>query len=83
MSVNYEGNNEVIPGAVHRSPGICLTTEENPGKPQLGDRLRRVFGANGPLHLNEVCRKGEGNKERKKSSFRVNVNKRCGQKASH
>ena len=28
---------EMIPGAVHGSPGICLTTEENPGKSQLGD----------------------------------------------
>ena len=29
----------MILGAVHRSPGICLTAEENPGKPQLGDHL--------------------------------------------
>ena len=28
-------DNEMIPGVVHRSPGICLTAEENPGKPQL------------------------------------------------
>ena len=34
---NDKGENEMIPGAVHRSPGICLTAEENPGKPQLGD----------------------------------------------
>ena len=27
---------EMIPGAVHRSPGVYLTTEENSGKPQLG-----------------------------------------------
>ena len=31
-------DNEMIPGAVHRSPGIYLTAEENPGKPHLGDR---------------------------------------------
>ena len=31
----------MIPGAVHRSPGICLTAEENPGKPQLGDSLMK------------------------------------------
>ena len=31
----------VILGAVHRSPGICLTAEENPRKPQLGDRLMK------------------------------------------
>ena len=35
--VNDKGDNEMIPGAVHRPPGICLRTEENPGKPQLGD----------------------------------------------
>ena len=28
----------MIPEAVHRSPGICLMAEENPGKPELGDR---------------------------------------------
>ena len=35
--VNDMGDNEMIRGAVHRSPGICLTAEENPRKPQLGD----------------------------------------------
>ena len=40
MSVgNDKDDNEMIPGTVHRSPGICLTAEENPGKPELGDRL--------------------------------------------
>jgi hypothetical protein len=34
-----KGDNEMIRGAEHRSPGICLTPEENPRKPQLGDRL--------------------------------------------
>ena len=34
---NHKGDNEMIPEAVHRSPGICLTAEENPEKPQLGD----------------------------------------------
>ena len=38
---NDKGDNEMIPGAVHRFAGICLTTEENPGKPQLGDRLMK------------------------------------------
>ena len=39
--VNDKGDNEMIPGAVHRSPGICLTAEKSPGKPQLGDRLMK------------------------------------------
>ena len=30
-----KGDNEMILGAAHRSPGICLTAEENPRKPQL------------------------------------------------
>ena len=38
---NDKDDNEMIPGAVHRSPGICLIAEENPRKPQLGDRLMK------------------------------------------
>ena len=37
LSANDKGNNEMIPGAVQRSPGIYLTAERNSGKPQLGD----------------------------------------------
>ena len=36
---NDKGDNEMILGAVHRSPGICLIAEGNPRNPQLGDRL--------------------------------------------
>jgi hypothetical protein len=28
---NDKGDNEMMPGAVHRSPGIYLTAKENPG----------------------------------------------------
>ena len=38
---NDKGDNELILGTVHRSPGICFTAEENPRKPQLGDRLMK------------------------------------------
>jgi hypothetical protein len=34
-------DSEMILGAVHRSPGICLMAEENPRKPQLGDHLMK------------------------------------------
>ena len=34
---NDKDDDEMIQGAVHRSPDICLTTEEYPGKLQLGD----------------------------------------------
>ena len=40
-ATNNKGDNGMILGAVHRSPGICLTAEENPRKPQLGDRLMK------------------------------------------
>ena len=30
-SVADKGDNEMIPGTVHRSPGIYLTAEKNPG----------------------------------------------------
>ena len=34
-------DNEMILGAVHRSPGICLIAEQNPRKSELGDRLMK------------------------------------------
>ena len=44
-----DNDNEMIPGAVRRSP------EENPGKPQLRDRLpkavRQVIASNGVFYL--------------------------------
>ena len=68
---NDKGDNEMVPGAVHRSPGICLTAEENSGKPQAGDLLMKGCADKhrlkwGPFPLNEVgmfaqhVRKGEG-----------------------
>ena len=38
LSANDERDNEMVLGAVYRSSGIYLTAEENPEKPQLGDR---------------------------------------------
>ena len=35
-------DNEMILGAVHRSPGIYLSAEENPGNPQVGDHLMKA-----------------------------------------
>jgi hypothetical protein len=61
----------MIPGTVHRHNDICLTAGENPGKPQLGDRLIKGLcdlssPEWGPFPPNEVrriaqhIRKGEG-----------------------
>ena len=38
---NYTDDNEIVLRAVHRPPDICLTAEENPGKPHLGDCLMK------------------------------------------
>ena len=38
---NDKSDNEMILGAVYRSPGICLTAKENPRKPQLGDPMMK------------------------------------------
>ena len=40
---NDKGGNEMIPGAVLRSPGICLIAEENPRKPQLGGTVPQLL----------------------------------------
>ena len=37
VTANDKGDNEMILGAVHRSPGICFTAEVNPGNPKLGN----------------------------------------------
>ena len=42
LSTNDKGDNEMIPGVVHRTPGIHCKAEENPGNPQLGDRLMKI-----------------------------------------
>ena len=60
-----KGDNEMILGTVYRSPGICLTAEENPRKPQLGDSLmkgavRPVIASNGVGRIAQHVRKGEG-----------------------
>ena len=49
---NDKGYNEMILGAVHRSPGICLTAEENPqkisaGRPSDEGAVRPVIASNG------------------------------------
>ena len=41
LVANDKGDNEMILGTVHRSSGICLTAEENPKKPQVGDHLMK------------------------------------------
>jgi hypothetical protein len=53
----------MILGAVHRSPGICLTAEEIPRKPQLGDRHCLKWGPFPPNEVGRIAqhvRMGEG-----------------------
>ena len=58
---------EVKSRDVHRSPGIWLTAEENPGKPQVGDpRLKwDPFPPNEVGRVPQHVRKGEERKEGK------------------
>ena len=49
----------MILGAAYRSPGICLTAEETPKKPQQGDRLMKglcdhSLSQMGPFPPNDV-----------------------------
>ena len=68
---NDKDDNEMILRAVYRSPGICLTAEENPRKHQLGDRLMKGGATSyrvkwGPPNevgrIAQHARKGEGRK---------------------
>ena len=49
---------EMIPRAVHRSPGICLSAEKSTGKLQLGDfyerDVRPVSTSNGDHYIYRV-----------------------------
>ena len=38
LVANDKSDNEMILGAVHKSPTFYLTANENPRKPQVGDR---------------------------------------------
>ena len=73
---NDKGDNELITGAVHRSPDIYLTAEEALGKHELGDRLVKdvqpVIASNGVPYIQmrsvrshrKSGREKEGKKER-------------------
>ena len=76
QSANDMGDNDVKPGAGHRSSEIYLTAEENPRKPQLGVSLMKavlpVIASNGgslpPNDISRIAqhiREGEGKKEGK------------------
>ena len=53
LSTIDKGDHEMIPGTVHRSPGIYFTVVEKPGRLQIGDRLMKavqmVITSNGEL----------------------------------
>ena len=50
------GDEEVKTGVLHRSPGIYLTSEQNPGKPYLGVCAISHCLKWGPLPLNKLGR---------------------------
>ena len=56
---NDKSDNEIKPGAVHRSPGIYLTAEDNPGKLPTIDHImkavRSVIASNVVPYLQMTC----------------------------
>ena len=60
-SVKYVANdkddNEMILDDVQKSPGIYLKAEENPGKPQLGDRLMMGLCDQSSPHMGSLSSK--------------------------
>ena len=54
LSANDKGDNEVIPGAVLRSPDIYLTAEKKPVKPKLRDRLMKASNEVPQLEITSV-----------------------------
>ena len=50
LVANDKDDNEMILGAVHISPCICLTTEKNPRRPELGDHVMRLSLVAQKLH---------------------------------
>ena len=56
LSANDKGDNGMIPGAVHRSPGTCLTAEENLEKPQLGNFRWRLCDQWSPQMGTLICK---------------------------
>ena len=48
LLANDKGDNEMIPGAVHRSPGVYLIAEANLRKLQLGDRMMKAVWQSSP-----------------------------------
>ena len=54
---NDKGDNEMILGAVHISPGICLTAKENTGKSQLVDSLMKGLCDQSSLQMGSLTSK--------------------------
>jgi len=48
LSANDKVDNEMIPGVVHKFPGISITAEENTGKTQLGHRRGSLCDQSSP-----------------------------------
>ena len=48
LQLRLSADDRVISGTVHRSPGICLTAEENTGNPPPGDRRWWLWDQSSP-----------------------------------
>jgi hypothetical protein len=76
---NDKSDNEMILGAVHRSPGICLTAVEKPRKPQLGDHVMKGLCDQSSPQMRSVGlhrtsgREKEGKQERMGKTIKIFV----------
>ena len=64
VTANDKGDNEVKLEIVHRSPGICLMVEENPGKHNVRYRLIKallLFIASNGVHNIQMMSVGSHN----------------------
>ena len=58
---------------MYRYPGIYLKAKENPGKPQLGNRLMKAVVSNGVVYLQMKSVGSHSTSGREKEAKRVGV----------
>ena len=80
LSTDVKGDNEMIPGAVHRSPGIYLTAKENAQKtsarrPSM-KAVRPVVASNGALYFQMKSVSSHSTWEREKRTMMPRTNER-------
>ena len=80
---NDKGDNEMIPGAVHRSPGIYVTAEEKTRKPPSRSPLMKavlpVIASNGvpSIEMKYVASHSTSGREMERKKERIVLGTKC------